>query len=199
MKGHTGRELKISSGNTKLGKIPNLSLPPITTCRPDATCKVDCYANKAYRTYPTVRNAWESNLQLYKEDPEGFFTQLYDWLWNNDPKQFRIHVSGDCPDARYFRVLCDVISLFPSTTFVMFTKRYELPFHLATDNFKIILSMWPGLALPDWLEYMPKAWLADDVRFPIAEPYISCPGKCDDCSACWSAVSAELPVVFNRH
>lgn len=195
----TGNHLTISSGNTKLGKIPNLSLPPGLSCRPDAPCKIDCYANKAYRMYPSVRNAWGGNLKFYNEDPEGFFAEIHDWMAVNSPTRFRIHVSGDCPDERYFREWCSVAVVNPDTSLLIFTKKYDLPFYLAPNNLKIVLSMWPGLDLPEGLDHMPKAWLTDDLRFPVLEPYIFCPGKCDQCGSCWDAVSPVLPVVFNRH
>ena len=35
--------VKISNGNAKLGKIPNISLPPIKACGNCEECKKDCY------------------------------------------------------------------------------------------------------------------------------------------------------------
>lgn len=199
MSERTGSRLRIGPGNSKLGQIPNLSLTPIDSCRADAPCKIDCYANKSYRMYPNVRNAWDGNLAYYQEDPAGFFEEFDAWLAENDPAAFRIHVAGDVPDENYFKNLCTLAVIHSATTFIMFTKRYDLPFELAPDNLRCIISMWPGLDLPARLDHLPKAWLADDLRSPIGQPFISCPGKCDQCSACWKVVSADLPVVFKRH
>ena len=69
--------VKISSGNTKLGPtIPNISLPPIETCRHDAPCKKDCYAMKSFNQYPNVRNAWQHNLATYQKNPTQYFNDI---------------------------------------------------------------------------------------------------------------------------
>jgi len=34
--------IAISKGNTKTGKIPAISLPPVKTCIPGAPCAADC-------------------------------------------------------------------------------------------------------------------------------------------------------------
>jgi len=56
--------VKISNGNTKLGRIPNISLPPIKACGKDVPCKSDCYALKAYRQYPATRKAWMNAITM---------------------------------------------------------------------------------------------------------------------------------------
>jgi len=189
--------LKISEGNSKLGKIPNLSLPPITTCRVDVPCAEACYARKSYRMYLNVRNAWDSNWALYQEDPELFFGDLINYLARKKPERFRLHVSGDCPDQRYFNRMADIFHHFQGTKCLMFTKRYDL--QMSGTTIKVVLSTWPGMDLPE-NNNLPWAWLEEDPRLPKDEPYIHCPGGCDACGMrCWDGVSAELPVVFSRH
>lgn len=48
-------EVKISSGNSKLGKIPSVSLPAGITCRNDCECSKKCYAKKLERLRRTVK------------------------------------------------------------------------------------------------------------------------------------------------
>jgi len=40
-------KVKISIGNTKMGKIPSVSLPPIKSCGNCKDCASKCYANRA--------------------------------------------------------------------------------------------------------------------------------------------------------
>jgi hypothetical protein len=96
-------KLKISLGNTKLGKIPNLNLPPIKTCVPGVPCISDCYSLKAWNQYPNVREAWQSNLDLYNKDPERYFNELLSFVAKKRPKVFRVHSAGDMPDESYWQ------------------------------------------------------------------------------------------------
>ena len=59
-------EVKISSGNSKLGKIPSVSLPAGATCRSDCECSRKCYAKKLERLRKTVREAYQHNYDLLK-------------------------------------------------------------------------------------------------------------------------------------
>lgn len=199
MSEYTGK-LKISLGNSKLGRIPNLSLPPIVSCRPDALCKIDCYAVKFYRMYPNVRAAWEANLHLLLNEPDQFYHDLALFLALERPPRFRMHVAGDFVDEAHFRNACEVISAYSETKVLVFTKRYALPFHVAPENMQIILSTWPGMDLPQTRIALPWAWLDGDDRFDSSLIHIRCSGGCVDCGyQCWDAVSADLPVVFKKH
>ena len=195
-----GQILKISEGNSKIGKIPNLSLPPVVTCRPDAPCaQHGCYAAKFYRMYPNVRNAWDSNLRLLQEDPEKFFYDLTLYLAVNKPERFRLFVSGDFPNELFFIQIMSIFDSYPETQVLCFTKRYDYPLHLAPENVNLILSMWPGLEVPDVSVDYPCAWLAEDDRRPVAT-HIRCLSNCVECGyKCFHAVSRELHCVFDRH
>lgn len=194
--------LKISEGNSKIGGIPNLSLPPVDSCRPDAPCiQEGCYALNICKRWPSVMESWRHNLNLYKTNPDQFFHDLALYLSFHNPKRFRLHVGGDFPDAVYFLRMAEVFAAYPGTSVLCFTKRYDLPLYAVPRNMKIILSAWPGLDLPlDWALY-PVAWLEEDLRAPgDGQIRIICPGGCEDCGhACWDAVSADLPVVFKKH
>jgi hypothetical protein len=193
-------KLTISEGNSKIGRVPNVSMTPIVTCRSVVPCHKECYAMKSYRMYPNVRTAWDGNYQYYMADPQGFFRDFILYLVEHNPQRFRMFVGGDVPDKMFFAMLCEAVTPYPGTSFLMFTKRYDLPFEMAPDNLKVVLSTWPGLELPDRLNEMPIAWQADDLRRPVNEPFISCPGACDACGhQCWSAASPDLHIVFTRH
>ena len=191
--------LIISEGNSKLGKVPNISLPPVITCRPKVPCKKKCYANKAFRLWPSVKAAWNNNLEFYRTyGAKIYFKRVGIWLEENKPEYFRWHVSGDCPDAGYLQGVLDVAMDFPETKFMMFTKRWDLfPKDMYfPGNLTIILSMWPRLKNPTALKF-PRSWLSIDKRKP--EYHFKCPGKCDQCYKCWELVKLGHDVVFDLH
>ena len=67
----------LSPGNIKLGKMPNVSLPPVVTCNGcDEYCGKKCYSMKAYSMYPSVRNMWDKNLESAKTNMDQYFSQI---------------------------------------------------------------------------------------------------------------------------
>lgn len=90
--------IKISPGNSKMGAIPSVSLPAIKTCR-DCKCKEKCYAAKLERLRPTVRNAYQHNLEVLQSNPETFWREVEATVMLN--RYFRFHVSGDIPSKDY--------------------------------------------------------------------------------------------------
>ena len=91
--------VKISSGNIKLGQIPNINLPPVVSCAAGVPCKNKCYAMKAYRAYPTARNAWNDNLNLYNLNKDEYFASIIKQLKRKKHfDRFRWHSSGDILD-----------------------------------------------------------------------------------------------------
>ena len=65
--------MAISRGNSKLGKVPNISLPPVKSCGNCKQCAPDCYALKSYKQYKNVRASWDYNFDLYKSEPGRYF------------------------------------------------------------------------------------------------------------------------------
>lgn len=201
-----GMLLKISLGNSKIGGVPNLSLPPIATCRPGAPCANICYAKHAYNRWPNVKKAWDSNLSLYLEDPDKFWHDLCLFLAVGNYRRFRLFVGGDFPDEMFFVKSMDIFSTYKDISILCFTKRYEYVNNNLDDipdNVNLVISAWPGLEVPDLVRVLPSAWLQGDERFfdwfPES-PYVNCPGNCDTCGhQCWHAVSPELPVIFKQH
>ncbi len=189
-------KINISEGNSKIGKIPNLNLPPVATCGKDLPCYKECYARKSFAQYPNVRTAWEGNLLYFNEHPYKFFSDWDGYLRYKKPDLFRIHSAGDMPDEWYLEALKRLTWDHPHTTFLMFTKRYDYDFTDIPENFKIYLSTWPGLALPANPEGLPLAWIEADDRKP--EEYFRCPGNCGDCHhTCWQMDG--IAVAFPKH
>lgn len=51
------QKISISNGNSKMGLIKSVSLPPVVTCAKGCPCANDCYAVKLQRIYKTVKSA----------------------------------------------------------------------------------------------------------------------------------------------
>lgn len=191
--------VKVSDKNSKIGNIANLSLPPGSTCVPGIPCYDEgCYALQCYKMFPNVRTAWQYNLSNYRLYPILFFEHLEEWLQENNPIRFRLFVGGDFPDEVFFKMFNDGVWKFPQTNFLVFTKRYDYDYTVAAPNFKIILSCWPGVPLPENTD-LPRAYLKEDERRP-KDSYVMCPGKCFECNhKCWDMVDSFFPVVFPKH
>lgn len=193
-------KLTVSEGNIKIGAVPNISLTPGASCVPGVPCLGDgCYAMKSYRMYPNVRAAWDGNLQLWRTDPEGFMDRFAEYFKRCKPQRFRWHVGGDIPDQAYADMMKYSAMLFNETSFLCFTKRYELDLIHGESNIKFVLSTWPGLPAPTD-PYLPTAWLAEDPRAPFDKFHIRCPGHCGKCDyKCWDILEPGMAVIFPKH
>lgn len=99
-KNTTTLKVSISNGNAKMGAIPSVSLPPVITCPKGAPCAAKCYAAKLCRIYPTVRNAYQNNLDILNQDWEAYWQQVRAAV--SLSKYFRFHVSGGYPERGLF-------------------------------------------------------------------------------------------------
>ena len=192
----------ISANNSKLGNIPNWSLTPGKTCSACAckTClKEGCYAMKSYRQYPNVRKNWDENTVLaldFLPELESHLNAYFAKL--SAPRFFRVHVAGDFVSKEYAEMWARVAAAAPGTKFLAFTKQWdnvrgvEFP-----DNFKLILSAWPGTEIPADLRALYNvAWLDDGTVEGIPADAIECPGHCETCGACWGL---DRDTVFHKH
>ena len=201
--------IHISRGNSKLGKhIANISLPPGSTCPRDAPCRSPgcCYAQKAWRQYPSVRRAWGENLAEYVMNPKGYFADIITWLWKHKPRRFRWHVAGDIPNQEYLDNMVVIAKLNRITQFLCFTKKYELEYKGIPSNLNIFASSWPGYGVVH-VPYsdeggrvlygaLPIAWCQDGSESRIPPGAYECPGSCETCDHCWGS---RNDVWFHKH
>ena len=186
-------EVFISSENTKLGKIPNISLPPGTTCG-NVPCKKDCYANNIVKMYSNAKKRWQENLDVYLKNDLFYFGEISRYLYENNSTHFRWHVGGDCPDQDYMIEAHVVAMLNPDVEFLMFTKRFSWVSGPIPKNMHVVLSMWPYLEEPK--SSLPKAWVRGDPRTP--RETFKCEGICTDCLYCWSH-NPKLDILLKGH
>ena len=208
---------KITPGNRKLGRIPNVSLSPIKACRAcfggkAPPCAKTCYALKAFRMYPDTQACWNHNFEEAKRDLLGFMRSIVQQIQakRQAPRWFRWHVAGDILSREYLAGMVYVARECPNTKFLVFTKQhaivndyYSTELLFVKDrpaNLTIIFSAWPGLPLVNPIGF-PVAWMRPAERTGLSEPRIpanalECPGHCDTCGACWGL---KRDVVFDQH
>lgn len=178
--------LYISPGNGKLGKTPNLSLPPWTTCDTDAPCRKLCYARKCYAGYAqsTVKPRWDGNLDLWQTSPSEYTSGVIDAckkLVQQGKEYFRWHVGGDVPDEAYAMMMIQVARLVPVMNFLVFTRKWRFFWNVdVPKNLRVIKSVWLGESTD---QYWP-CFQVIEKGTPV-DATLRCPGKCDECRMCW--------------
>jgi len=199
--------ITISEGNSKLGKVANISLPPIETCMENPPCAKDCYPKVYLNRWPMISKVYKKNLSTYKRDPELYFNCISLGLSKMKPEYFRWHVAGDIPDLHYFNQMYVMAIVFPEIKFMVFTKKYKFleyqKFSVKeyATNLTVIQSAWPGLALP-FIECnhkreseFPIAFLEEDTR---RHNYLKCDAPCDSCGKCWDLNNLRKNVCLKR-
>lgn len=196
-------KITISKGNSKMGAVPSVSLPPIKTCAPGCACAGKCYAAKICRIYSNVRQSYENNLMAYYEDPARYMATVERAAAMH--RFFRWHVSGDILNALYLYDMCRIAERLPGTTFLAFTKRYDIvnayaAGHTIPGNLKIIFSEWPGIPMEN-----PHDFPVAHVIFRGSAPgpdWKICGGNCTECACqgvgCWELRQGEH-IAFYEH
>jgi len=118
--------------------------------------------------------------------------------YGHHPAFFRWHVSGDCPDRLYAKMVVIIARNFPETKFLIFTKRYDWFKGRLPANLSVVFSCWPGLELPK-SRSIPRAYMQDGTETRVNGSELECPGNCETCGMCWSLKKAGKNVVFEKH
>ena len=197
--------VKISSGNSKMGNIPSVSLPAGVTCR-SCGCAKKCYAARLERLRPNVANAYRHNLEVLQSDPATYWREVEASIMMS--RFFRFHVSGDIPDDTYFEHMVDIARTNTHCEILCFTKKYDIVnSHISIigalpKNFHVIFSGWPGLTMVNPYN-LPEAHVKfrDGTTTARADAK-KCGGNCTECAVtdggCWVLECGEQ-VVFDEH
>ena len=188
-------KMSISAGNRKIGRVMNVSLPPIVTCPNCAQCMYYCYDVKACLQYPnTVIDARMRNLSILLKDRDEYFRRIDAAMSRRRKnKYFRWHVAGEIVDIDYFSRMIDNARRHPDFIIWTYTKNYSVVNEWIKENgrdaipsnFHIMFSKWDGLKMENPYN-MPvfackmKAGNVDDMPWEIM---YKCPGNCDICKA----------------
>lgn len=197
--------VSISNGNIKMGAIPSVSLPSITTCR-QCECNQKCYAAKLERLRPSVRKAYANNLALLQEEPDTYWREVEAAIMMS--RFFRFHVSGDIPDMSYLVRMVGVASRQPHCQILCFTKKFELVNELLDSgavlpaNLHMIFSGWHGLTMQN-PHNLPEAHVQFRDGTTTARPdALPCSGNCTECAktdgGCWTLKNGDQ-VIFHEH
>ena len=197
-------KISISPGNSKMGFIPSVSLPPVVTCAQGCTCAKKCYAAKLCRIYPSVKNAYQRNLDILNNNDLDYWYQVDQAVKMS--KYFRLHVSGDIVDNHYFNWMTVIAEQNPGTTILAFTKKYSIVNDYLDitgylpENLKIIFSEWPGMPMKNPYN-LPVAHVIFKGQEP-AENWKICGGNCSACACrgvgCWELKKGEH-IAFYEH
>lgn len=197
----------ISSGNNKMGKISSVSLPPIVTCREGCACAKKCYAAKIARLRKNVKESYDRNLRILRNNPDDYWKQVRIAVATS--KYFRFHVSGDIVDAEYLANMIDVANTYKDTQILCFTKRFEIVNDfikaggVIPENMHMVFSAWPGIEMKNPYN-LPEAHVVFKGGITTANLKIAkeCGGNCSECAAfdsgCWTLKHGEQ-VMFNEH
>lgn len=197
-------KVSISQGNSKMGAIPSVSLPPVVTCHNCATCSKKCYAVKLARIYKNVRNAWERNLDILKTDRDDYFVQVKAAAMVSG--FFRFHVSGDIVDMDYLDRMVKIAKECKKTEFLAFTKNYQdcnkyFESHRKPSNLHLIYSLPFDGAVIDNPHKMPTARVILKGNEPRPTDKV-CGGNCSECACrgvgCWELKKGET-IAFYEH
>ena len=205
-------KLCISKGNVKIGRVMNVSIPPIITCHHCKECKHYCYDVKACLQYPnTVIDARIRNYMILMKDRNEYFNRISKAMKRRKTnKYFRWHVAGDIIDYDYFDRMVENAKANPDFIVWTYTKEYEtvnewIRNHGETKeslpkNFTVMFSEWRGLemknpyGLPEF-----RVVMKDDENKPDPTKNHYCPGNCDICKKCKRGCVAGETTYCNEH
>lgn len=179
--------LCISNNNVKIGRVMNVSLPPILSCGNCKECKGWCYDIKANLQYANVVDARVRNWVVFMRDRDEFFRRIEDKIRRRRKhKYFRWHVAGDIVDMDHLIRIIEIARNHPDFVFWTYTKMYAVVNEYCRrygkesipSNLSIMFSEWKGLPMDN-----PYGFAEFRVHFegdPIPNAY-KCPGNCDLC------------------
>lgn len=200
----------VMRGNTKLGAVLNVSLPPPKTCGATMPCYRDkvCFAMKhGYTLYPNTKTAWDGNWRALMRNRSDYFQAINAAIPRSKIRLFRWHIGGDIVDENYLIWMVAVASIHKDVRFLCFTKKYDIVeknrklCRIRAPNLTIVLSAWPGMKLPRMAaKRWPIAWMRDpeapDKRIPADA--VRCDGGCDKCGLCFNMKPGQS-VYFDLH
>lgn len=181
----------ISTGNRKIGRVLNVSLPPVLTCANCSECKYLCYDIKACLQYVNVVDARARNLAILRADRDEYFRRIDDKLSRRRTnKFFRWHVSGDIVDLDYLARMVDIARAHPDFVFWTYTKNYAVVNEYCRtrggrvaipENLSIMFSEWRGMPMVNPYGFPEFSVVFKDDEHKPTGHY--CPGNCDVCKA----------------
>jgi hypothetical protein len=197
----------ISTGNRKTGfAVPSVSLIPVADCANCASCSRLCYDLRNDCIYNGVTDTRARNSAIARYDLKRYFYEI-----SGACKAFRFfrwHIGGDILNYAYLLGMIQTAIENPQTTFLAFTKCYDLVNGYILENgslpsnLQVIFSAWPGATMANPYNMPTSSPVFADGSTAAPAGAIECPGNCSACavmgSGCWGLKAGE-GVKFNAH
>lgn len=195
----------ISTGNKKMGQIPSVSLPAVSTCR-TCRCNAKCYAKRIERIRPNVAKAYQENFDLYLHNPQQYWREIEAHIMLT--QYFRFHVGGDIVNYAYLLEMIRIAKNHPHCQILCFTKKdylvnmYVRDYGYPPSNLKIIFSAWEGF-IPRNPYHFPEAHVIyRDGSTTAPDGAMTCEGNCVECAihndGCWTLQKGQA-IKFHEH
>jgi len=206
--------VRISPGNTKLGKIPSFNLLPLKTCAGStALCRKYCYARQSLQYSCQANKAWTVNTYMVNKHLDAVEHTISHWLTKRKPVLFRIHAAGDFVSQEYLDMWQRIAGKFTETRFLAFTKHFTLDYTEKPDNLVVMYSVFPDsdydsipadgnkLSFAVFPADMPDKHYDPTVDKQITDQRLTlpCPGDCRGCGVCWHIDRLDVNVMFKIH
>lgn len=207
----------ISKGNRKIGRVMNVSLPPIMTCHNCKECKYFCYDIKACLQYPnTVIDARIRNYVIMQRSMADYFNRIEQAIERRKTnKYFRWHVAGDIVNMEYFENMVEIAKRHPDFVFWTYTKNYNIVNQYVWEhssgfvadaiptNFHIMFSEWDGMPIDNpygFPIFTCKLKSGNKNHSPeFFDSLYKCPGNCDICKACGMGCIGGMDTYADEH
>ena len=179
--------------NSKLKQQFIFDLPPVSTC--NRTCP-GCYALKAERRFPAVRNLRSRNY-THSTSPDFASTVVNELSsTRRSARTVRIHSSGDFYSQAYIDSWTQIATTLPHFTFYAFTKR------ISHFNFSQLMSL-PNVIIIDSLMHAPLNYARSNALLPnvfICPATAGAPVICGvSCVYCQSKSAQLNGIQFVQH
>lgn len=147
------RNVFVSPGNMKLGKVKNFSLPNGITCPGKSPWCKNCYVNRYTRRFKRCREAYNTNMN---NSQKTFFSKLIiSQLEKMSGYNVRLHPSGDFYSVEYIDQWISICKRMTNHKFWSYTRSWTVPklFQKIKElnklkNTQIFLSTDPTMDLP---------------------------------------------------
>lgn len=183
----------LSKGNSKIGRVLNVSTMPGRNCKNCKNCLPYCYDMNACVRYPdTVIDARIRNSVILYRDRDEFFRRI-DVAMSRRRKNkfFRWHVAGDIMDLDYFDRMISNAKKHPDFIIWTYTKMYDIVNAWIDKNgslpanFHVMFSKWDGVPMNNPYN-MPMFTCKlkagnKDFNDSFFDGMYNCPGNCDIC------------------
>jgi len=196
----------ISAGNRKIGRVMNVSLPPVLTCANCSGCVHLCYDIKACMQYPnTVIDARMRNHAILTRDRTEYFKRIEQAISRRRKnKYFRWHVAGDIVDIDYFDNMVRIAQEHSDFVFWTYTKNYKVVNAWCAEhgkdaipsNLSVMFSEWRGMSMDNPYNFAEFRVVFKDEQKPQG---FYCPGNCDVCKAANRGCVARETVYCMEH